>query len=171
MFIRVDLPAPFSPSSACTSPLRRSKSTESLARTPGNRLVIPRSSSTGVSSATGRFNHALPPGPPASGTERAGDRDLPPASFRTTERDEVAFGDLLDLRRRLDLAGDDLRAEHVDLLDERGRHLRVDLAEADAVVLQVEREILATLELAVLGALDREVDALIDALDRARQDV
>src|SRR3981189_3711557 len=49
MFISVDLPAPFSPRSACTSPLRRSKFTWSLASTPGNRLVIPRSSRRGAS--------------------------------------------------------------------------------------------------------------------------
>src|SRR6478609_5908464 len=49
MFISVDLPAPFSPSSAWTSPLRRSKFTLSLASTPGNRFVIPRSSRRGAS--------------------------------------------------------------------------------------------------------------------------
>src|SRR3954466_9429876 len=48
MFISVDLPAPFSPSSACTSLLRRSKSTLSFASTPGNRFVIPRSSRSGA---------------------------------------------------------------------------------------------------------------------------
>src|SRR6185312_8878923 len=41
MFESVDLPAPFSPSSACTSPSAASKSTPSLATTPGNRFVIP----------------------------------------------------------------------------------------------------------------------------------
>src|SRR5215207_3328855 len=51
MFINVDLPAPFSPSSACTSPRRRSKSTLSLATTPGKRLVIPFSSRRGASVA------------------------------------------------------------------------------------------------------------------------
>src|SRR6266550_3002429 len=50
MLIKVDLPAPFSPSKACTSPRRRSKSTWSLASTPGNSFVIPRSSRTGGSS-------------------------------------------------------------------------------------------------------------------------
>src|SRR4051794_33449011 len=35
------LPAPFSPSSACTSPAAASKSTPSLATTPGNRFVMP----------------------------------------------------------------------------------------------------------------------------------
>src|SRR3712207_2570741 len=41
----VDLPAPFSPSSACTSPPRRSKSTRSLATRAPKRLVTPLSSS------------------------------------------------------------------------------------------------------------------------------
>src|SRR6478736_7166315 len=47
MFESVDLPAPFSPSSACTSPSATSKSTWSFATTPGNRFVIPRSSTAG----------------------------------------------------------------------------------------------------------------------------
>src|SRR5213078_4630591 len=42
MFDRVLLPAPFSPSSACTSPAAASKSTRSFASTPGKRFVIPR---------------------------------------------------------------------------------------------------------------------------------
>src|SRR5437870_409727 len=42
MFESVDLPAPFSPSRACTSPSAASKSTRSFATTPGKRLVIPR---------------------------------------------------------------------------------------------------------------------------------
>src|SRR4051812_8205227 len=48
IFIRVDLPAPFSPSSTCTSPATNSKSTPSSAITPGNVFRIPRSASTGV---------------------------------------------------------------------------------------------------------------------------
>src|SRR4051794_37582259 len=45
MPIRVDFPAPFSPRSARISPRRRSRSITSLASVPpGNRLVIPRSS-------------------------------------------------------------------------------------------------------------------------------
>src|SRR5215469_913142 len=43
MLESVDFPAPFSPSSACTSPWDASKSTSSFATTPGNRFVIPRS--------------------------------------------------------------------------------------------------------------------------------
>src|SRR3954471_18359082 len=42
----VDLPAPFSPTSTCASPWRRSKLTSWSATTPGNRFEIPRSSST-----------------------------------------------------------------------------------------------------------------------------
>src|SRR5438270_3675361 len=42
MFESVLLPAPFSPSSECTSPAAASKSTLSFASTPGKRFVIPR---------------------------------------------------------------------------------------------------------------------------------
>jgi len=42
----VDLPAPFSPSKACTSPRRRLKSTSSIAGTPAYFFVAWRSSST-----------------------------------------------------------------------------------------------------------------------------
>ena len=42
MLESVVFPAPFSPSSACTSPTAASKSTPSFATTPGNRFVIPR---------------------------------------------------------------------------------------------------------------------------------
>src|SRR6185437_10098711 len=41
------LPAPFSPSSACTSPAAASKSTPSFATTPGNRFVSPRTATAG----------------------------------------------------------------------------------------------------------------------------
>src|SRR4051812_46657881 len=47
MLDSVVLPAPFSPSSACTSPGAASKSTSSLATTAGNRFVIPRSATAG----------------------------------------------------------------------------------------------------------------------------
>src|SRR5436309_1093309 len=40
----VDLPAPFSPSTTCTSPARTSRSTRSSATTPGKRLLTPRTS-------------------------------------------------------------------------------------------------------------------------------
>src|SRR4051794_5363458 len=109
MFISVDLPAPFSPSSACTSPRRRSKSTWSFARTPGKRLVIPRSSRTGVSEA--------------SATVAADSRTNEESGHGA--RSPRVVGSLLgDLRRRLDLAGDDLCAESRDLLEHGGRDVR-----------------------------------------------
>ena len=46
-----------------------------------------------------------------------------------------------------------------DRLQERGGDVRADLAHAHAAVLQVEDEVLATLELAVLRALDGEIHA------------
>ena len=56
---RVVLPAPFSPSRACTSPTAAEKSTWSFATTPGKRFVIPRTSrATGApvgAAAAGRF--------------------------------------------------------------------------------------------------------------------
>src|SRR4051812_16424810 len=45
--MRVDLPEPFWPTSAWTSPLRTSKSTPSSAFVPGNVLLRPRISRTG----------------------------------------------------------------------------------------------------------------------------
>src|SRR6476619_3244173 len=53
MFIRVLLPAPFSPSKAWISPERRSKSTSSLATMPGKALTMPRASSAGTAGGTG----------------------------------------------------------------------------------------------------------------------
>src|SRR5687768_1509889 len=53
--ISVDLPAPFSPHSACTSPARRSNETPSSALTPGKCLVIDRSSSSATGGEAGRL--------------------------------------------------------------------------------------------------------------------
>src|SRR5215208_4121392 len=64
MFISVDLPAPFSPSSACTSPSSRSSWIRSLASTPGKRFVTPLSSRTGGSATCAsieRRSVAVPP--------------------------------------------------------------------------------------------------------------
>src|SRR5215475_125958 len=55
MFERVDFPAPFSPSRACTSPSAASKSTPSFATTPGNRFVMPRRlTAAGIRGSSGR---------------------------------------------------------------------------------------------------------------------
>src|SRR6185436_8810777 len=63
MFESVLLPAPFSPSSACTSPSAASKSTPSFATTPGNRFVIPRrETATAMEKAGGARRPARPMG-------------------------------------------------------------------------------------------------------------
>src|SRR3954462_6820592 len=62
MFESVDLPAPFSPSSACTSPSTAAKSTPSFATTPGNRLVIPRRETATAMEQAGGTRSARPPG-------------------------------------------------------------------------------------------------------------
>src|SRR5205823_3652403 len=65
MLISVDLPAPFSPKTTCTSPRRRSKSTPLRATTPGNRFTTPSSASTTsapVSVSIG-LNRRTPRGP------------------------------------------------------------------------------------------------------------
>src|ERR687895_2944608 len=89
MFMRVDLPAPFSPRRAWTSPLRRSKLTSSFATTPGNLFVIPRSSRS-VSSAIAPGDRGAGRGPPLDQSlpHFLGDLDLPGR-------------DLVDLRLRL----------------------------------------------------------------------
>src|SRR5580765_7419000 len=101
MFISVDLPAPFSPSSACTSPSSRSKLTLSLASTPGNCLVIPMSARTVPSDIGGD-----------SFTRRAG------LAARPSQCDSLR---LLEGGRRLDLAGLDLQRQRVHLRDVRPR--------------------------------------------------
>src|SRR4029078_4548375 len=61
MCIRVDLPAPFSPSRACTSPDAREKSAPRSASTEPKRFRIPTNSRRGTTaSETGRAIVALP---------------------------------------------------------------------------------------------------------------
>src|SRR5437870_2587533 len=156
MLISVDLPAPFSPSSACTSPRRRSKSMWSLASTPGNRFVIPRSSRTGASSTTRRLNN------------RAG------RQARSAELLRQVLRAWRDRRRRLELAGDDLCLQLRDLRQPGPLQmsLRAELAERDALVLQVKDKVASTLEaLPRLGALDGEEDADVHPLHCAGEDV
>src|SRR5213592_3589494 len=125
MFISVDFPAPFSPSRACTSPSRRSKSTWSSASTPGNRFVMPRSSRTAGASIR-RDSMRL---------ETTSGAEAPLV-------DPVSAVLLLDGGRDLDLPGDDLLLKHgdlgEDLLPQLALQLRADLAQGDALVLQVE---------------------------------
>src|SRR6476659_2966568 len=62
MFESVVLPAPFSPSRACTSPSAASKSTWSFATTAGNRFVIPlRATAAGMVGGSGGEARTSPP--------------------------------------------------------------------------------------------------------------
>src|SRR3954471_6625535 len=154
MFINVDLPAPFSPSSACTSPRRTSNETSSLATTPGNSLRIPCISRT-RSSAT--RSH------PTKKREE-GVAEARPLLSRTLLRKHC---------RNLELVMDDLRLELLHQLDPRRmllRDLRGDLAHAHTVVPQVEDAVLAALEVALRGGDDRSVDAGVGLLDPAGED-
>src|SRR6266567_2614736 len=118
MFMSVDFPAPFSPSSACTSPRRTSNETSSFATTPGNSLRMPRISRT-RSSATWVVY-------------QSGDKEdglSSPPSRRSL---------LVEDRRWLELVVDDPRLELLHQRDPRRLDRRADLADAHAVVLQVE---------------------------------
>src|SRR5215210_2859451 len=77
MLDSVVLPAPFSPSSACTSPTAASKSTRSFASTAGNRFVMPRSSTAGAVEEKGGEADASPPAISALGaTDHAPDEPV-----------------------------------------------------------------------------------------------
>src|SRR3954447_21525872 len=156
MFISVDFPAPFSPRSACTSPRRTSKSTSSLATMPGNSFLIPRISRTSSFAAT-----PLTRADPNPETRGAGTRARPSLP------DPAAP---LQRGRHLQLAGDDLRLVAVHQRDVRLRHGRVDLADRQSPVLQVEVQVGAALELAGELRLDDADHAVVDLLDTARED-
>src|ERR1051325_361604 len=92
MFESVDLPAPFSPSRACTSPSAASKCTPSFATTPGNRFVIPTSST--AAARDGKAGGADRPARPDGLALRAPD-DAP---HEVVHRVEVVEGRALPLR-------------------------------------------------------------------------
>src|SRR3954468_4558081 len=117
MLDRVVLPAPFSPSSACTSPGAASKSTSSLATTAGNRLVIPRSATAGGV----RAGCPPPPRRPALGAARPA-FDVPVHCVQVLDRE------LLPL----------LESELALLVVERTREL-VELAAPDRRLLRSDR--------------------------------
>src|SRR6185503_12288191 len=77
--------------------------------------------------------------------------------------------DRLELGGNLELVLDDVRLVGVHQLDVRLRHRRVDLADAHAAVLEVEEQVAAALEPAVLRLVDRLEDAVVDALDPGRE--
>src|SRR3954452_19155290 len=159
MFMSVDLPAPFSPRSAWTSPGRRSKSMWSFATMPGNRFVIPRSSRTCSPAIAAILRWRKP-------------ETGPKARLRHKPAVDVRLADRL---RRLDLAADDLLPQYRDLLQDLRLQLavqpRADLAERHAAVLEVVGQVRAASERAVLGGADRVVDAVVHPLHCARQDV
>ena len=83
-FMRVDLPAPFSPRSTCTSPRRTSKSTPSRATTPGNAFRIPSmvtagGASTPTPAARGRGAGRSTPAPRAGARGRCAGAGSAPA--------------------------------------------------------------------------------------------
>src|SRR5580765_1391964 len=146
MFIRVDLPAPFSPSSAWTSPRFTSKDTRSFATTPGNSLRMSRISRTRSPSALCSLI--------ASKKERA---DSSPALSVSCASSSVARGVRRAFRRRDDDLGEDLRLVRLHQRDP-GRRGRIDLADADAVVLEVQQNVLATMPPGG-SVIDRVLDA------------
>src|SRR6476619_2703216 len=129
MFDSVVLPAPFSPSSACTSPGAASKSTSSLATTAGNLFVIPRSATAGG----GGEACASPPGRSALGaTDHAFDEPVHCV--------QVLDGELLPL----------LHAELALLVVERTGEL-VELAAHDRRLLRRDRRLRLCGDLRAVG--------------------
>src|SRR3954453_10938123 len=95
------LPAPFSPSSACTSPAPASKSTPSFATTPGNRFVMPRSATAAPSGAAVADPCAVVRAVPLPIPSRRNGSALGPAFDALAEpvhRVQVLHGQLLALR-------------------------------------------------------------------------
>src|SRR5215210_1900832 len=119
MFISVDLPAPFSPRSACTSPWRRSKSTSSLATTPGNRFVTPRISRTVEASTAGDSMKVRP----RARLQRRGDLDLARDDLRLQG---VQLVDHLLRHRRVDLP--DVHAAVLQVEEQVGAALELAVA-------------------------------------------
>src|SRR3954468_14512764 len=117
MFINVDLPAPFSPSSAWNSPRRSGRWTASLAVSAPKRLVMPRSSR--ASSAA------------------------PDASVGVIRRQRTTWTEVLlagDRVRRRDRAVLQLGGHGVELRLVLGTR-RADLADARAAVGDLERRV------------------------------
>src|SRR5262245_25586692 len=120
IFMRVDLPAPFSPTTACTSPRRAANVTRSRARVPPKCLVISRASSansdirpllSGVNSSRGPATprHVdRPPNVESMRRRAAGRRRAPagrtPVLLQRPEVVGLVHGDEL-----VDVGGGDLR--------------------------------------------------------------
>src|SRR5947207_7639307 len=138
MLDRVVLPAPFSPSSAWTSPAAASKSTCSFATTAGNRFVIPRSATAGG----GGEAYASPPELSALGaTDHASDE--PVHRVEVLHREAMALLDaqlaLLVVQRPpelVELAGEQRRLLRGDRLLRLRRHLPTVRRQAEEAILE-----------------------------------
>src|SRR3972149_4154957 len=132
MFINVDLPAPFSPSSASTSPGAMARSTPASATTPGKVLTIPRSSTRGWRIRLLRrrrlpFDALQQPVEAQDLLER---HDL--AGWQALLAALIAQGSLKHLER----AVHDALSSLIDQGDDIGRDLAVHRAQADHLVRQ-----------------------------------
>src|SRR5580692_5312022 len=158
-FIRVVLPAPFSPSNALISPGWTTRSMWSLATRLPNRLVIPRSSSFTGSLRVNRLvsAHGL-----AGALTSSFDRysALDPWSDRA-------------LGRRLDLPALDVLLQRVDLSLHRGRHRgrEVVVRGQHGAAVGEGADVGAALEGAVRRREHRGLDSFGDALRHAGQHV
>ena len=143
IFISVDLPAPFSPTTACTSPGRTTRSTSRLATTPGNRLPMPCEHHDGL-------GHAVSS---CCGSGRRG-----PDPARAGSGPVGCYGVVGTVISPDDDLGLELVELGLDVVDRAARG-RV----ADALGLEVEgggrRDVLALVEL-LQGLEHRDVDAL-----------
>src|SRR3954468_13554252 len=181
MFESVVFPAPFSPSSACTSPAAASKSTPSLATTPGKRFVIPSSLTaggvlafSGIRRRTGRAGARPVRGQLALG---AADHafDEPVHRVQVLHAQPLALLDaqlaLLVVERAgelVELAADERLLLRCDLALRLRRDLWTVRREADQLVLDAP-----VVEVGVPGALHGRVDLLqvvrAPVVDRRRQ--
>src|SRR5215210_1900849 len=171
MFESVLLPAPFSPSSACTSPTAASKSTRSFASTPGNDFEIPRIETAGEEASPAAVDpvNASTLGAPLDAL------DQPVHRVEVVDREPLPFRDaqlaLLVVQRAPELVE---RAVHERALlrgDRRlrlRRDLRAERGEADHPIL--DRPVVeARLPGAVLRRLHAAQVVRAPVVDRRRQ--
>src|SRR5512133_2465734 len=155
MLDSVVLPAPFSPSSAWTSPAAASKSTSSFATTAGNRFVIPRSATAGG----GGEACASPPGLSALGaTDHAFDEPVHRVQVLDREllpllHTELALLVVERTGELVELAADDRRLLRRDRLLGLRRDLRTVRRQADHPVLDA-----AVVEAALPAPVHRGLD-------------